>query len=149
VQPGTATFIPDAGGDRQTLPRHDRDAIWSRAGFEHGPRLQAACINPSQARCSTVGYKDDSIVRNNARGLREPSQCGDVSARVVVDHLDTVAVGMGHENPPGLWIEGAMIERTGGWYLNRAEGLQWHDDLERCFRAIRALMFFMQCGRPQ
>src|SRR5215217_1561416 len=137
LEHGTVVFISDGGGDRQRVLRQDRDAIWSKASFEDGPRFQTQCVNPSQACRPPVGYEDHPVVRHNPCSFWESRQRRDVSARVMIDDLDAVAPRVCQEDAAALWIESTMIERAArtAWYLDRANGLQRHDHLECLFSA--------------
>jgi hypothetical protein len=107
-------LVSDAGGNRQLLPRYDCDAVWPRPYFEDTSRFQAACIEPSQARCAAVGYENHPVVGGNTRRFGKIRQRCDVFAAIVVDDLDAATAGMRHKNPAARRIESAVVERAAG-----------------------------------
>jgi hypothetical protein len=63
---GTAGFIADAGGDRQSRPGRNRDAIRPRTGREDGARCETEGIEASQACRATAGHQNRAGGRDHA-----------------------------------------------------------------------------------
>ena len=110
MQFGSVGLVADAGGDRQTLARHDGDAVGLEACSENGAGFEACRIDPGQARRSAVGHQNLSVVGDDSGRFRKALQGRDMLARVVIDDLDAAAAGVRHEDTAGFGVEGAMIE---------------------------------------
>src|SRR6202165_1427710 len=131
------SVVADAGGDREAGSGHDRSAVRSRAGLEHGSGFQVAGIKQRDTGAAAVGYQDLSVVGDSAGHARKSRQRCNVPAGVVVYHLDAIARGVCNEDAPAGRIEGGVIEvaACGAWYGDGSDCFQRHDDLT----AARAL----------
>src|SRR5215472_10378084 len=103
-------LIADAGHDGEPSARHDRDAIRSRTRLEHSTGREAARIEPRHLGPSPVGHQDLTLLGDHTGGFGKSVEAREVTAAVVVDHLDPVTRGMRHENASADRIERAVIE---------------------------------------
>jgi hypothetical protein len=55
-------------------------------------------VDPCQSGCSAVGPEDVALISDDARRFWKSVQGGEMTAGVMVDHLDTVTCRVGHKN---------------------------------------------------
>src|SRR5262245_21715119 len=103
-------FVADAGNHGEPQLRHDRHSVWSLSGIENSSRFKSVAIDPRQACCRAVGYKDLTLVSNYACGFRKIVQGSDVPTGVMVDHLNTVAARVRNEHTARFRIESTVVE---------------------------------------
>ena len=117
------------------MPRPDRATI--TAPFGRPPVLNTARVSrvPASSKrdagAAAVGYQYLSVVGDGAGHAGKSRQRRDVSAGVVVDHLDAVARGVCNEDAPALRIECGVIELAArsARYGDGSDCFQRHDDL--------------------
>ena len=110
LQRRTGVVVADAGDDAEILPFDDGRAVRPRAGLEHRLRLVGRRIEPGDTGRATIGQENFAVVGHGTGDAGKSRQSRDVLARIMVDHLDAVARGVGDEDAAGPRIERGMIE---------------------------------------
>ncbi|MEH2470957.1 hypothetical protein V1281_007854 [Nitrobacteraceae bacterium AZCC 2161] len=102
--------VPDASDDRDLQGRNDRDAIRSRPRSQDRPGFQSVRIDPSQGGIAAVRNQNAAFVCNDARCFWKAAQRGKVTARVSVNHFNTVPSHVRNENAAALGFESSMVK---------------------------------------
>ena len=102
-------IVADAGDNPKRKALDDGRAVRPCAGLEDGFGFQGPGVHPGEACRAAVGDENLSVVGDGAGHSWKSRKCCDVPG-VIVYHLEAIARGMGDEHPPGLGIEGTVIE---------------------------------------
>src|SRR5262249_35226630 len=113
--------VTDAGRDADAFALDDRGTIRPRTAFENGLRFISRAVEPRDARRAAVGGEDLAVVGNGAGDARKSRQGRDVLSRIVADHLDAIAPGMGDARAARSWVERGVVK-----FAN--EGVGYFDD---------------------